>query len=90
MVTLHAAICWVIGRNDQKQTYFRLSFAYTAHVQGTAPKAGNTIAICAAVIAAIRLARVDDLSASPKVVATVHQSISLAHGIYEECAETVS
>jgi hypothetical protein len=45
-------------------------------------KAGNTIVIAAAIIAAIRLARVESLSRSPKVVGTISDAVVLARDIY--------
>jgi hypothetical protein len=46
-------------------------------------KGGNTIVIAASLIATVRLARVDNLSRTPKVVATISDSIRLAKEIYE-------
>jgi hypothetical protein len=58
---------------------FRLPFAYDSAVS----KAGNTVVIAAAVIAAIRLAREDKILNTPKVVATIGDSLALAKTIYD-------
>ena len=50
-------------------------------------KPGNTIVIAAAVIAAIRLAREDKILNTPKVVATIGDSLSLARQIYERAVK---
>lgn len=51
-------------------------------------KAGNTIVIAASVIAAVHLAREDKLTRTPKVVATISDSVALAKAIYESAAKT--
>jgi hypothetical protein len=50
-------------------------------------KTGNTIVIAAAIIAAVRLARVESLSSSPKVVATIADAVSLARKIYDNASK---
>jgi hypothetical protein len=54
------------------------------------PKPGNTVVIAAAVIAAILLAREDKILNTPKVVATIGDSLSLARQNLRPRGEGVS
>ena len=60
-----------------------LTFALSSHRLSGVSKAGPTIVIAAAVIAAIRLAREDKLTGTPKSVATVSDALTLARQIYD-------
>jgi hypothetical protein len=84
----------VQGRTHDSQLnlIFRLLFAYavpmafglqggTAHKSNDNQKGGNTIVIAAAFIAAVKLAREDNLC-SPRAAAKINDSIQLAHKIY--------
>lgn len=45
-------------------------------------RAGNTIVIAAAIIAAVRLAREEKLESSPRIVSRIADSVRLAYQIY--------
>ena len=60
-----------------------MTFALSSHRLSGVSKPGNTVVIAAAVIAAIRLARENKILNTPKVVATVGDSLSLARQIYD-------
>lgn len=69
----------------------RLMFAYTARMgemrrqiaweNQQSARYGSTVAICASIIAAVRLARDDISSPTPKVMAAVAESVGLARMI---------
>jgi hypothetical protein len=50
-------------------------------------KPGNVVVLAAAFIAAIRLAREDKIVNTPKVAATVGDSLSLARTIYDRAVK---
>jgi hypothetical protein len=52
--------------------------------EGKPPKAGLALFMAAAFIAAVRLARVENLSPTPKVISTLSDSLTLARRLLDD------